>query len=173
MRPSDQPLITSAQIRTRVEQLAKQLDEDYVDHDPILIPVLKGALHFASDLSRALRVPVEIDFVRVRSYAGTQSSGSVEFLVTPTISLRDRHVIIVEDILDTGRTAAEILRRFQDDHPASLKFCTLLDKPSGRLVELKADYVGFEIDDHFVVGYGLDYEEAYRDLPDVRILIED
>lgn len=173
MRPSEPPLITSAQIRERIGLLAKQLDEDYTGLSPILIPVLKGGLHFGSDLSRALSVPVEIDFIRARSYDGTQPSGSVEFLVTPTIPLHDRHVLIIEDILDTGRTAAAIFERLRVDEPSSLKFCTLLDKPSRRVVELDADYVGFEIDDHFVVGYGLDYEEAYRGLPDVHILIPD
>lgn len=173
MRPSEPPLITSAQIRERIGLLAKQLDEDYTGLSPILIPVLKGGLHFGSDLSRALNIPIEIDFIRARSYVGTQPLGPVEFLVTPTIPLRERHVIIVEDILDTGRTATAIFERLQADNPASLKFCTLLDKPSRRQVQVKADYVGFEIDDHFVVGYGLDYEEAYRGLPDVHILIPD
>lgn len=167
---SDAPLFTAEAIQRRVAQLAAEVSRDFAGRDPIAIIVLKGALHFGSDLTRQMNVPVTIDFIRAKSYAGTRSQGTVEILVPPSVPLQGRDVIIVEDILDTGRTATAIQERLLSEGPSSVAFCTLFDKPSRRELELKADYVGFTIEEDFVVGYGMDHDEQYRDLPEVYVL---
>lgn len=170
MRPSREPLYTASQIRARVGELAAEVSRDYAGRDVVAIIVLKGGLHFGSDLIRALTIPAAIDFVRAKSYDGMKSSDQVEFLTLPTLPLEGKHVLILEDILDTGLTAHAILEHVRSQHAASVSFCTLFDKPVNRRVELKGAYVGFELDTQFVVGYGLDYEERYRELPDVYVL---
>lgn len=170
MRLSDAPLLTADQIRDRVTELAREISDDYAGRELTLVAVLKGAVFFVSDLARSLTVPTAIGFIRARSYAGTRPGGEVEFTYLPEQPLTDKHVLVVEDILDTGSTARAILERIEGDRPASLALCTLLDKPSRREVEMSADYVGFTIDDHFVVGYGLDYNESYRELPGIHVL---
>jgi hypoxanthine phosphoribosyltransferase len=170
MRLSPDPLLTAEQVRRRVNELADRISEDNAGRSLMLIAVLKGGTIFAADLMRRLTIPVSLDFIRARSYQGTQSQGRVDFTFLPEQQVRDRHVLVVEDILDTGVTAAGILRRLEAEQPASLALCTLLDKPSRRTTGVHADYVGFTIGDHFVVGYGLDYEERGRELPDIYIL---
>lgn len=170
MKPSKEPLLTVTEIHRRVAELAETLSSDFAGKEIVVIPVLKGGFHFASDLTRLLSLSLTLDFIRARSYRGERSKGTVEFLLLPTEPLTGKHVIVVEDILDTGRTTAAVLDRIQAENPESLSLCVLLDKPANREVDVSADYVGFQIDNHFVVGYGLDYNEHYRELPAVHIL---
>ena len=170
MKLSNAPLYTAFQIQQKVAVLAAQLSRDYEGREVVVLIVLKGGLHFGSDLLRNLTIPVAVDFVRAKSYDGAASRGSVEFLVPPSLPLRGKHVVIIEDILDTGLTAHAILERVNAENPASTAFCALFDKPESRRIVLSGDYVGFELDDKFVVGYGMDYEERWRELPDVYVL---
>lgn len=170
MNRSEQPLFSGAIIAQRVHELAAAVSADHVEKSLLILGVLKGGIHLASDLVRRLTIPVTLDFIQAKSYRGIHSGGSVELLVKPTVMIRDQHVVVVEDILDTGRTAAAIVDWIEAQGPAGLKVCTLADKPSRRMADIGADYVGFEIDDQFVVGYGMDYEEHYRELPDIYVL---
>ncbi|MFP4502422.1 MAG: hypoxanthine phosphoribosyltransferase [Candidatus Hydrogenedentota bacterium] len=170
MQPSKTPLLTHDVIAQRVGELADTIARDYADKDLLLLLVLKGALVFGSDLMRRLPGRVAVDFVRARSYTGPNSSGQVRLLYTPSAPLADRHVLLVEDILDTGRTASFLQQHLHGYQLGSLRLVTLLDKPSRRENELTADYTGFTIDNQFVVGYGLDYEEAHRELPAIHVL---
>jgi hypoxanthine phosphoribosyltransferase len=171
MRLSDTPLIARQQIEARLDALAQEIARDAAGKDLLAVTVLKGGIFFASDLLRRLPGPVSVDFVRCRSYVGTQSHSTPDISYSPETSLHGRHVLLIEDILDTGRTTSAILAHFQAQAPASLKVCALLDKPARRIVAVAADYVGFRIEDHFVVGYGLDYDELYRELPEIYCLI--
>jgi len=173
MKLSSSPLYTASQIQERVEVLAEKLSRDYAGRETIALIVLKGALHFGSDLLRKMTVPVSIDFIRAKSYKGAASTGRVEFLVPPSLPLKGKHVVIIEDILDTGLTANAILGRVNAAKPASVAICSLFDKPKCREVDLRGDYVGIELERQFVVGYGMDYEERYRELPDVYVLEEE
>jgi hypoxanthine phosphoribosyltransferase len=164
-------LITDEQIREKTAELGRQLSEDYRDKNPLLICVLKGGLMFLADLMREMHIPVEIDFMAVSSYGdATESSGVVRILMDLDRNIRGRHVLIVEDIIDTGRTLSYIIENLRTRGPASVKVCTLLNKPARRVLEIPIDYVGFEIPDRFVIGYGLDYGEIYRNLPYVGVL---
>jgi hypoxanthine phosphoribosyltransferase len=164
-------LITDEQIREKTAELGRQLSEDYRDKNPLLICVLKGGLMFLADLMREMRIPVEIDFMAVSSYGdATESSGVVRILMDLDRNIRGRHVLIVEDIIDTGRTLSYIIENLRTRGPASVKVCTLLNKPARRVLDIPIDYVGFEIPDRFVIGYGLDYGEIYRNLPFVGVL---
>lgn len=167
MKLSDRPLYTAAQIRAKVSELAATISRDARDNEIVAIVVLKGAIHFGSDLIRALNVPITLDFVQAKSYAGTASGGRVDILARPTQDLRGKHVLIIEDILDTGVTARALIDFVNAAGAATVAFVALFDKPSRRKVPVQADYSGFTIDDLFIVGYGLDYEEQYRELPDV------
>ena len=170
MKPSKDPLYTASQIEREVANLAARLSKDYRGREVVALIVLKGGLHFGSDLLRNLTIPVAVDFIRAKSYEGAASTGSVEFLIPPSLSLNGKHVIIIEDILDTGLTAHAILDRVNSENPASVAICALFDKPECRQVDLNGDYVGFQLDRQFVVGYGMDYQEQYRELPDVYVL---
>ena len=164
-------LISHQQIRERTEELGRQITEDYDGKDPLLICILKGGLMFLADLMRAIDLPLEIDFIAVSSYGdSTESSGVVRILMDLERNIQGRHVLIVEDIIDTGRTLSYIIENLHTRGPASIKVCTLLDKPARRELEIPIDYVGFTIPDRFVIGYGLDYGEIYRNLPFVGIL---
>ncbi len=164
-------ILSESEIRKRIEELGAQIASDYEGELPLLVCILKGGTMFLSDLLRALPIPVEIDFMSVSSYHGeTESSGVVRVLLDLEISIEGRHVLIVEDIIDTGRTLAHILELLETRDPASIKICTLMDKPAHRELAIPLDYVGFEIPDRFVVGYGLDYAEVYRNLPYVGVL---
>ena len=164
------PLLTSDRIRRRVDELARTISDDFAGRQLVMIVVLKGGLIFAADLMRRLSAPVVVDFIRARSYRQTNSTGHVEFTCLPELPLAGKHVLLVEDILDTGRTAAAIRERLLEEKPASLALCALLDKPGNRQAAITADYVGFTIDNQFVVGYGLDYEQDGRALPSIHIL---
>ena len=151
-------LVTEEQIKAKVQELAKQLTEDYKDKNPLFLCVLKGSVVFFSDLIRAMECPLEIDFIRASSYGKGTVSGTLNVTVGADVHIEGRHVVIVEDILDTARTLHTLKHAMLASNPASLKIVTLLDKPSRRVVEgFCADYSGFAIDDLFVVGYGLDY----------------
>lgn len=172
-RPAPDPLIAGDKIAAKVRELAERLSEDCAGTSPVLLIVLKGALYFGADLARAMTVPVVIDFFRVESYAGAASIGATRFLATPREPLTGRTVFIVEDVLDSGLTAERLLSWVQSQSPKSVKLVTLLDKPEARKTGLVADYVGFTIPNAFVVGYGLDFEQHYRELPGIHRLIHD
>jgi|SRR5690554_594589 len=164
-------LLEQQVIQKKVEELAAVLDQDYAGKKPLLICVLKGALMFMADLSRAMTIPLEIDFMAVSSYGlSTKSSGVVRILKDLEAGIEGRHLLIVEDIIDTGLTLNYLVENLKSRGPASLKVCTLLDKPSRRQVDFTPDYSGFEIEDKFVVGYGLDFAEIYRNLPYIGVL---
>ncbi|MGZ6340881.1 MAG: hypoxanthine phosphoribosyltransferase [Candidatus Limnocylindrales bacterium] len=165
-------LLTEEQIQTRVAELGQQVSQDYAGKELTLVSVLKGSLPFMADLMRAIRIPVRIDLMEVSSYGGTatESSGLVRILKDLSSSIDGCDVLIVEDIIDTGLTLNYLIRYLRGKNPRSLRICTLLDKPARRLVEIPVDYVGFSIPDRFVVGYGLDYGEIYRNLRFVGVL---
>jgi hypoxanthine phosphoribosyltransferase len=168
-------LITEQQINEKIRDLAKQISDDYPERgardDLVLVAVLKGAVMFMTDLSRALNVPVQMEFMAVSSYgSATSSSGVVRILKDLDRDIAGRHVLIVEDIIDSGLTLSWLLKNLESRSPASLEVCTLLRKPDAVKVEVPVRYVGFEIPNEFVVGYGLDYAERYRDLPYIGTL---
>jgi hypoxanthine phosphoribosyltransferase len=170
---SDTPLLTAARIRERIVELGRDISTRYAGREIVLVVVLKGACVFAADLMRQLSVEANLQFIRARSYSGTESRGQVDITLMPEIGVADRDVIVVEDILDTGRTTSAIMERLRGEGAMSVALCTLLDKPSRRVVPVRAEFTGFQIDDLFVVGYGLDCDERYRCLPDVRVLLEE
>jgi hypoxanthine phosphoribosyltransferase len=164
-------LLTEPQLRERVAELGRQLAADYADRDPILVGVLKGSVVFLADLVRQMDIPLSVDLMEVSSYgSGTETSGQVRILKDLKGSIEGRNVLVVEDIIDTGLTLNYLLRYLGDRAPASLRVACLLDKPARRLVEMDIDYRGFSIPDRFVVGYGLDYDERYRNLPYIGVL---
>lgn len=161
-------------LQSIVKDLGRRISEDYKGKNLLLVSVLKGSVVFMADLMRAITVPCEIDFMCVSSYAsGTSSSGVVKIIKDLDINLEGKDVLIVEDILDSGRTLNYIISILEKRNPASIRICTLLDKPERRVVDLYADYSGAEVPDEFVVGYGLDYDEKYRNLPYVGVLKEE
>ena len=164
-------LVTSEEIQDKVCELGERITEDYQGEDLLLVGILRGAVVFLSDLMRQLELSCEIDFMDVSSYgAETTTSGVVRILKDLEEDITGRHVLIVEDIIDTGLTLSYLLRSLLARKPASLEICALLTKPSRRRVGLDVKYLGFEVPDEFVVGYGLDYAGAYRNLPDICIL---
>ena len=165
-------LITSDQIQAKVAELGAKLSQDYEGRDLILVSVLKGALPFMADLMRRISIPVQIDLMEVSSYGGatTETSGLVRILKDLSSSIEGKDVLIVEDIIDTGLTLNYLMRYLRGKNPRSLRICALLDKPARRLVDIDIDYRGFTIPDQFVVGYGLDYGEVYRNLPFIGVL---
>jgi len=166
-------IIPKEEIAQRLTELAAEIRKDYKGENPLLIGVLKGSFVFMSDLIRAMNIPAEMDFVRLSSYgAGKESSGKIKLIKDVEIPIKDRHVLVVEDIVDRGLTVRFLLDYLSFRKPASLKLCAMFDKPSGRKVEVPIDYVGFTVPDAFVVGYGLDLDEKFRYLPDLCILEE-
>ncbi len=164
-------LLESEAIQKKIAELGQKISTDYAGKDLLLICVLKGAVVFLSDLMRRLDMLTEIDFMAVSSYgAATESSGVVRILKDLDGSIEGRHCLIVEDIIDTGLTLKYLEENLRSRHPASLKIVTLLDKPDRRKVEIQPDYCGFKIPDEFVVGYGLDFNEKFRGLPDICVL---
>lgn len=167
-------LISEEEIANKVRELGKKLSKDYQGKDVLFVCVLKGAIMFMSDLAKALTIPMEMDFMAVSSYgASTQSSGVVRIIKDLDSSIENKHVVIIEDIIDTGLTLSYLMKNLQSRKPASLEICTLLDKPARRTVDIKPSYTGFTIDDHFVVGYGLDYDEKFRNVPCIFIPKQD
>jgi hypoxanthine phosphoribosyltransferase len=163
-------LISHVEIAARVAALGRAIQRDYTGRAPVLVAVLKGAVVFSSDLVRAIPLPVSLDFMSVASYAGTRSSGIVRLSADLSLSIEGRDVIIVEDIIDTGRTISYLRRNLATRHPRSLALCVLLDKVARREVDVTVDYLGFVIPDEFVVGYGLDHDGLYRNLRDLVAL---
>ena len=167
----DHILISSEQIGRRVQQLGAEISRDYVDRTPILVNILKGAFVFLADLTRSISVHHEVDFMAISSYhGGTESTGVVKIEKDLKANITDRDVLIVEDIVDTGLTLNHLLDVLRTRNPRSVRVCTLLDKSTRRIKEVPVDYRGFEIPDEFVIGYGLDYDEKYRNLPFIGVL---
>jgi hypoxanthine phosphoribosyltransferase len=167
----EEVLLDEPAIQRRVRELAIELTADYADRDPVLVSVLKGSLVFLADLMRGMEMPVSIDLMEVSSYgSGTETSGQVRIIKDLSKPIEGRHVIVVEDIIDTGLTLNYLLRYLADKGPASVRVVCLLDKPARRMAEIQIDYRGFSIPDRFVIGYGLDYNERYRNLPYIGVL---
>ena len=166
-------LIGRDELRAKTEELAKRISRDYKGKDLLLVGVLKGGFIFLSDLCRAIDIPVNVDFISVSSYGNsTVSSGVVRIMKDIEYDITGKHILIVEDLIDTGLTLTYLKDLFAAKHCASVKICTILDKPSRRKVNLEVDYQGIIIPDKFVIGYGLDYAEKYRNLPDLCVLEE-
>ena len=165
------PIVTQEQMRSRIRELGKQISADYVGKDLVLVGVLKGAYAFFADLARAVRIPVRIDFIIVTSY-GTEAktSGKVKLMTELTEKIRDRDVLLVEDIVDSGLTVQYLTKALAKQKPRSIKVCTLLSKPERRIVNVQLEYIGFKIPNQYVVGYGLDYRQKYRNLPYLAVL---
>lgn len=165
-------LFTEEQIETRCKELAAQIEADYDNRGitPIVVGLLKGSVPFMAELIKYFRHPIEIDFMSVSSYAGTTSVGDVKINKDTDLSAKGKHVLIVEDIVDTGRTLAEVRKLFINKGAADVKIVSLLDKPDRRVVDIQADYNGFTVPNEFVVGYGLDYNQCYRNLPYIGVL---
>ena len=167
-------LIDQDRLRARIAELGDEISADYAGRDLLLIGVLKGAVFFMADLMRKLTVPCEVDFMAISSYgASTDSSGVVRILKDLDINIEGRDVLVVEDIIDSGLTLSYLMRNLESREPASLEVCALLTKPERRQIEVPVRYVGFEIPNRFVIGYGLDYAERYRNLPYVAVLRDD
>ncbi len=165
-------LLTEQQIQDKVAELGKILTEDYADKNPVIVGVLKGVVVFYADMIRQIKVPCQLDFMWISSYSGSNSTGKMLVRQDVTADIKGRHVLILEDIFDTGNSLSFTVEHLLSKEPASLKICTFLDKPERRNpnVTLEADYVGYTIPNAFVVGYGLDYNEKYRNLPYIGIL---
>jgi hypoxanthine phosphoribosyltransferase len=167
-------LIEEAALQARIAELGEEISSDYAGKDLLLVGVLKGAVFFMADLMRSLTVPCEVDFMAISSYGTeTDSSGVVRILKDLDIPLADRHVLVVEDIIDSGLTLSYLMRNLRARKPSTLEVCALLTKPERREIDVPVRYVGFEIPNRFVVGYGLDFAERYRNLPYVGVLAAD
>lgn len=172
-QPELRVLITAEEIQAAVQKLASDISQDYQNKTPLIIGVLKGSFVFLADLVRQLEFPLEIDFIKLSSYGSSQkSSGKIELAGDISSEIRGRDVLVVEDIVDTGLTTAFLLGYLKGKQPASVKLCALTSKPSRRQVQIKIDYLGFDVPDKFVVGYGLDCDEKFRQLPEIHSLEE-
>ena len=164
-------LLSESQIQARIKELGAQLAEDYRDKNPVMICILKGSTMFFADLLRAMDIRLTMDFMAVSSYgSGTESSGNIKIIKDLDEPIKDKHVLIVEDIIDSGRTLSKLVELLKHREPASLEICTLLDKPDRRVVEIEVPYTCFVVPDAFVVGYGLDYDQKYRNLPYIGVV---
>ncbi len=164
-------LFTREQIREKVQELANRISEDYAGRDLLLVGVLKGAFIFMADLMRCLKIPCTIDFIRVASYgAGTESSGQVKITKDLEMAITGKDVLIVEDIVDSGITLDYLVKKLKEQNPRSLKVCAFIDKRARRKVPFEADYVGFAMEDGFIVGYGLDFNEMARFHPEIYVI---
>jgi hypoxanthine phosphoribosyltransferase len=163
-------LITEEQVKRRVKELGEEISHDYKGKDLVIVAVLRGAIVFLCDLIREISIPITLDFLSISSYSGQTQTGVVRILKDLDESIENRHVILVEDIIDTGLTLNYILKTLRARRPADIRVCALLDKKARRIVDVQIDYVGFEIPDEFVVGYGMDYDQRYRSLPFIGIL---
>lgn len=161
--------LSAEKIQSRVNELALEISEDYKGKEILAVGILKGAFMFYSDLVRKIQVPVSVDFLIASSYTGTSSTGKINLHADLRVDVRDRHLLLIEDIIDTGLTISYLRKMLLARKPASLKLCAFLDKVSRRKVDVPIDYKGYEIPDHYVVGYGLDYENKFRNLPYIAI----
>lgn len=168
-------LLTEEQIKKEVKRLGQEISRDYKNEDLIIIGVLKGAFMFLSDLIREINIIMEIEFIELSSYGGksTESSGEIQLIKDINKNLSNKHVLIVEDIVDTGFTISFLRERVRKENPASLKVCSLTSKPARREKEVIIDYLGFEVPNNFIVGYGIDYDERYRNLREIYYLKEE
>ena len=167
----DEILVSQDQIKEMVARLGKQITEDYRDKDLVLIGVLKGAFIFMADLVRAIDLPLAVDFIAMQSYGKeTQTSGIVRLIKDVDMDINGKDIVIVEDIIDSGLTLQKLSEVMSTREPRSIALCTAFDKPSRRKVDIKVDYVGMEIPDEFIVGYGLDFDEIHRNIPEIRYL---
>jgi hypoxanthine phosphoribosyltransferase len=165
-------LVSEQEIQAKVAELGRRISHDYQDKELLLVGLLRGAIVFLSDLMRRIDIPIQLDFFGISSYGASTESGAVRLVMDLETDIAGRHVLIVEDIVDTGKTLYYLVQNLEARRPASLRICALLDKPDRRQVPIQVDYVGFEIPDKFVVGYGLDFAEGYRNLPFVGVLKE-
>ena len=171
MQEIERVLISEEALQARIQELGRELARDYEGKCPVFVGVLKGVILFFADMIRATPIRSQIDLMAVSSYgAGTESTGRIVLKKDVSLDLRGRHVVILEDIIDSGLTLKYTVEHLKEMEPASLKICTLLDKPTRRTVEVNADYIGFTIPNEFVVGYGLDYNDYYRNLPFIGVL---
>ena len=171
MKETVRVLIPEDKVDERIAQLGEQISQDYAGKQVHLIGILKGSIFFICELAKRITVPVTMDFMSVSSYgAGTKSSGVVKLIKVLDESIVGKDVLVVEDIIDSGRTLSYLLQNLSSRHPASIRLCTMLDKPERREVDVDVDYQGFRIPDEFVVGYGLDYDQRYRNLPYIGVL---
>jgi hypoxanthine phosphoribosyltransferase len=166
----DYVLIPPALLRKRVKELAREIERDYAGRELVIVPLLTGTILFLADLIRCINIPVRVDFLGVSSYRDGTISRQLVFTKELRLDVKGRDVLVVDDILDTGRTLSAVMQRLKKLRPSSVRICALLDKPTRRQKNVQADYVGFEIPDLFVVGYGLDFAERYRNLPFVGVL---
>jgi len=165
------PIVTQEEMRARIKELGKQITADYTGKDFVLVGVLKGAYAFYADLARAIRIPMRVDFLVVTSYGSrAKTSGKVKIVTELTEDISGKDVLLVEDIVDSGLTARYLIKTLAKQKPRSIKVCTLLSKPERRTVDVVLDYVGFKIPNKYVVGYGLDYQQKYRNLPYLAVL---
>jgi hypoxanthine phosphoribosyltransferase len=165
------PIITQEQMRNRIRELGRQISADYAEKDLVLVGVLKGAYAFFADLARAVRIPVRIDFIVVTSYGtGAKTSGKVKLVTELTEQIKNKDVLLVEDIVDSGLTVQYLMKTLARRKPKSINVCTLLSKPERRVVDVHVQYIGFKIPDQYVIGYGLDYQQKYRNLPYLAVL---
>ena len=165
------PIITQEQMRNRIRELGRQISIDYAGKDLVLVGVLKGAYAFFADLARAIRIPVRVDFIVVTSYGtGAKTSGKVKLVTELTEQIKNKDVLLVEDIVDSGLTVQYLMKALARRKPKSINVCTLLSKPERRVVDVHVQYIGFKIPDQYVIGYGLDYQQKYRNLPYLAVL---
>lgn len=165
------PVVTQEQMRARIREMGKQISADYAGKDLVLVGVLKGAYAFYADLARAIRIPIRVDFIIVTSYGSkAKTSGKVKLMTELTEEIKGKDVLLVEDIVDSGLTVQYLVKTLSKKKPRSIKVCTLLSKPERREVEIQIDYEGFKIPNQYVVGYGLDYQQKYRNLPYLAVL---
>ena len=163
-------LLSEEEVNARVRELGQQISKDYEGEEVHIICILKGAVFITTELAKRITIPVTLDFMSVSSYQGTTSTGAVKIIKDLDHIIEGKNVIIVEDIIDTGRTLNYLINMLKNRNPKSIRLCTLLDKPDRRVVDVDVDYVGFEIPDEFVVGFGLDYDQKYRNLPYIGVV---
>ena len=164
-------VLSSRKIQKRVKELAKQISLDYAGKEPVVICMLKGAVYFFTDLTKYMTIPLKIDFARLSSYKNGITSGVMEIISNITSNIEGKDILIVEDVVDSGKTLDYFIKLMKEKNPSSIKICSLLDKKEKREVPVQIDYVGFDVPDGFVIGYGLDYAERYRELPHIAVIL--
>ncbi len=170
MKETIKPLFNEKDIEKKVKSIAEKIAEDYKGKELSVVSILKGSVFFLADLLRKIPLPMTINFVELKSYKGTETTGEVEIKLSTDFDISGKDVLIIEDILDTGITLDYLIKRLELQKPASIKVCVLVEKPARKKIDIKANYVGFTIGDYFIVGYGLDYNEKYRNLPFIGVL---
>jgi len=172
MKDKFRVLISAEEVERRIQEIADEISRDYAGKTVHLVGILKGSVFIVTEIAKRLTIPATLDFMSVSSYEGTESTGRIKLLKDLDDSIEGKEVLIIEDIVDTGRTMSHLMKVLNAREPKSLKLCTLLDKPGRREVPVKSDYIGFSIEDLFVIGYGLDYNQKYRNLPYIGVMEE-